>query len=286
MNYLARSALILLLSFPATMQAQAVQSGLPPSRQIIGEIRSHHEGLAAWWTGHNGWLIKSDSVLIGNDLVLEAAERLQQSPVTTAELAGELDISFVGHEHGDHFNDEVARVLIERSDCLFVVPKSCLDKARRLGMPESRIKVATPGEPFEIKGVRVMPLHALHGHKQFSIHKGATFEDCGYLITMGGKTFLQPGDTFLLQEHLELKDTVDVLFISPTEHNMHIQQSVILINQLEPAYILPQHRDTYRQTPENRYWTNGYADEVRTFLSRSLQARYHVLEQGERLIIR
>ena len=91
MNCLARGALILLLSFTATMQAQTDQSGLPPSRQIIGEIRSHHEGLAVWWTGHNGWLIKADSVLIGNDLVLEAAERLQQSPLTTAELAGELD---------------------------------------------------------------------------------------------------------------------------------------------------------------------------------------------------
>ena len=77
-----------------------------------------------------------------------------------------------------------------------------------------------------------------------------------------------------------------VLFFSPTEHNMHIQQSVMLINTLEPDYILPQHRDTYWQTPENRYWTNAYAQEVKTHLSRSLQKNYYVLNQGECLIVK
>jgi hypothetical protein len=66
---------------------------------------------------------------------------------------------------------------------------------------------------------------------------------------------------------------------------MHIDPSLFLINELEPNYILPQHRDTYRVTPENRYWTNGYAYEVRLRLAKSLQQRYRILEQGERLRI-
>ena len=66
---------------------------------------------------------------------------------------------------------------------------------------------------------------------------------------------------------------------------MHIRQSVAFINSLEPAYILPQHRDTYIQTPENRYWTNGYPMEVKAMLSHDLQERYHVLAQGECLLI-
>lgn len=36
-----------------------------PSRQILDEIRAHSDGTAVWWTGHNGWLIKADGVLIG-----------------------------------------------------------------------------------------------------------------------------------------------------------------------------------------------------------------------------
>lgn len=278
-------SIILLVSVPVAAFTQDIAQELLPSRQILDEIRTHDEGVAVWWTGHNGWLIKADGVLIGTDLVLDMADRLHTSPVTTEELAGELNISFVTHEHGDHFNNKVSRELAKRSDCMFVVPRNCLEKARELGIPENRIQVAIPGEPFDLLGVHILPIRALHGHKQFSVSKKANLEDCGYLITIGGKTFLQPGDSVLLQDHLELQG-VDVLFFSPTEHNMHIQQSVILINELEPEYILPQHRDTYRQTPQNRYWTNGYAAEVKTHLSRTLQERYRMLEQGECLIVR
>jgi hypothetical protein len=66
---------------------------------------------------------------------------------------------------------------------------------------------------------------------------------------------------------------------------MHIDPSVILINELDPQYILPQHRDTYRVTPQNRYWTSGYPLEVKLRLSKPLQARYHILKQGQRLVI-
>ena len=89
------------------------------------------------------------------------------------------------------------------------------------------------------------------------------------LLDFGGVTFLQPGDSVLLEDHLFLKH-VDVLFFSPTEHNMHVDPSVILINELEPEFILPQHRDTYRVTPQNRYWTSGYPSEVKLRLSKPL----------------
>ena len=54
---------------------------------------------------------------------------------------------------------------------------------------------------------------------------------------------------------------------------------------LRPAYILPQHRDTYHVTPENRFWTHAYPHEVKLRLPTSLQERYHILDQGERLVI-
>jgi hypothetical protein len=76
-----------------------------------------------------------------------------------------------------------------------------------------------------------------------------------------------------------------VLFFSPTEHNMQVDPSVILINELHPDYILPQPRETYRLTPENRFWTSGYAHEVRSRLSKPLQVRYHILKEGEKLPI-
>ena len=31
--------------------------------KLIDEIRAHKKGIAVWWVGHNGWLIKSDDIL-------------------------------------------------------------------------------------------------------------------------------------------------------------------------------------------------------------------------------
>lgn len=261
------------------------QPGEPQGR-MIDEIRAHTSGLAVWWTGHNGWLIKYNDLLIGTDLALESGERAVPSPISAEELAGELDISFVSHEHGDHFERETSAILRDKGHCLFVMPATCTDAARQdLHIPDNRIRVATPRTPFSIGEVRVEPVRAIHGNPKFAVFYDANLEDCGYVITIGGKRFLQMGDTVLLEDHLYLED-VDVLFFSPTEHNTHIDPSLILINTLEPAYILPQHRATFKVTVQNRYWTSGYPHEVQFRLSKALQERYHVLDIGEKMVIR
>lgn len=274
------SLIALALLIPAPAQTQ------PASTRLIDDIRAHRSGIAVWWTGHNGWLIKADDVLIGTDLCLEQSDRAIPAPVSAAELASELDVSFITHEHGDHFERETSKILAERSDCMFVLPKNCVQIAQaEAAIPASRIITATPGQPFAARGVQVKPLRAIHGNPKFAVFTEANLEDCGYLITAGGKSFLQPGDSVLLEDHLFLEH-VDVLFFSPTEHNMHIDRSVILINELEPEYILPQHRDTFKVTPENRYWTSAYPYEVKLLLSKPLQECYHILAMGEKIIIR
>ena len=84
----------------------------------------------------------------------------------------------------------------------------------------------------------------------------------------------------LLQEHLELQD-VDVLFVSPTEHNMQVTDSKLLIETLDPGVIIPQHFDTYTQEPDNLFWTKGYVDELRNSLDGYHQDKFHKLSQGE-----
>lgn len=83
----------------------------------------------------------------------------------------------------------------------------------------------------------------------------------------------------LTEQHLSLKN-IDVLFVSPTVHNMHVDRSMILINKLQPAYIFPQHFGTYQETDQNAFWTRGYPDELKERLSSDLQQRYHKLSQG------
>ena len=260
-------------------------NGFSQDSKMIDQIRSQKSGTSVWWAGHDSWIIKSGDLVIATDLFLENTGRISPAPVTPEELAGVLDISFVTHAHGDHFEEYTSGILLEKSKCLFVMPESCLAEAHRMKIPDERIVVARPREPFEIKGIKVAPLRAIHGNSNFAIYYDANLQDCGYLLTINGKTFLQPGDTYLLEDHLFIKK-VNVLFFSPTEHNMYIDPSVILINALDPDYIFPQHHSTVAVNEENRFWAKGYPDEVRIRLSGPLKERYHILKPGDKMEIR
>jgi L-ascorbate 6-phosphate lactonase len=254
------------------------------SNSSLEQLLSTPEGIALCWLGNLSWLIHAGGTLIATDLDLDRPGRMQPSPIPAAEIAPALSVHLITHGHEDHFSSPTCAVLAERSSCTFVVPANGVDKARAIGIEASRIHVAQPGQPFDLPGLHVEPQRALHGHLYASVYRHANLEDCGYVFTMGGKRFLQPGDTVLLHDHLELTG-IDVLFVSPTEHNMRIDRSAILINALEPEHIFPQHFGTYVQTEENRYWTKGYPDELKARLPKPVQARFHKLAPGQVYVI-
>jgi len=254
-------------------------------KNTIDQIKEHNTGIAVWWIGQGSWIIKSGDLVISTDLFLENRGRISPSPITPEDIAPILDVAFITHGHGDHFEEFTTKILIKKSSCMFVLPESCLEAAKKYGIPEERIVVAKPREPFEIKGIKVDPLRAIHGNANFAIYYDANLQDCGYLFTIAGKRILQPGDTYLLEDHLFLKK-VDVLFFSPTEHNMYIDNSVFLINALEPDYIFPQHHSTVALNEGNRFWAKGYPDEVKIRLSKPLKEKYFIIKTGEMKEIR
>lgn len=264
----------------------SVGSSEAASSAVLDQIRSHKSGLAVWWVGNAGWLIRADNLLIGIDLDLSAAGKAASPVITAEELASEIDVAFVSHHHGDHCNVPTIRAIAKGERGTLVLPRPCLDRVAQLGIPKDRIVVPEPGKPFDIKGIRVEPIHAIHGNQEFTVlTREPDFIDkirfnCGYVLSVLGKRFLHPGDSVLTEEHITLKN-IDVLFVSPTVHNMYVDRSMVLINTLQPAYIFPQHFGTYQQTDENSFWTRGYPDELKQRLSADLQKRYHKLAQGQ-----
>ena len=256
----------------------------------ISAIRAHAQGIGFWWVGNGGWLIKSGGLLIGTDLDLSAADKLQPPPVTAEELAPDLDVAFVTHHHSDHCHPPTLRLLAAGGACTFVVPRNCVKILEGVDVPRERIVVADPGRPFDVLGMRVEPIHAIHGNQEFTVLTRepdwveSVAQSCGYIFNLAGRRIFQPGDSVLTEEHLGLRG-IDVLFLSPTVHNMYVDRSVVLAERLRPAYIVPQHFGTYRVTDENAFWTRGYPDELRERLPRELRERYHQLRQGETFTI-
>lgn len=50
-------------------------------------------------------------------------------------------------------------------------------------------------------------------------------------------------------------------------------------------YIFPQHFGTYVESEDNRFWTRGYPDELKTVPPRRMQERFHKLAPGEVYVI-
>lgn len=280
-------SIFLLLSFSAIVpgQGQKLPKTGSPAVSVVQQIKNHTSGMGIWWTGHNGWLIKSGNLLVSTDLALEYGGRSAPAPVSALEIAPELDIYLVTHAHSDHFDPKTAKVFVKYSKCIFVLPESTLQIARDIGIPQERIRVAKPREPFELLGAKIEPIRAIHGKANFAVYFDANLQDCGYVITVGGKRLLQPGDSVLSEDQL-FQENIDVLFFSPTEHNTYIDQSVMLINRLSPAYILPQHHSTMAYDERDRFWAKGYAAEVKIRLAKPLQDRYFILDQGGYLEIK
>ena len=246
----------------------------------LSEFYASKTGVYVMWMGNDGWIINLHGALISTDLDLHSSIRVPAPPnVDVNEMAGRIQTAFITHEHGDHFNTDTCLYLHKHSDCTFIVPKSCYRKALTIGLDDERIIIAAPGVSFALNGIQINPVRAIHGHYQGSVYGGASLGDCGYVISSGGFTLYQPGDTLLLAEHFEM-DGIDLLFFSPTEHNTHIENSIRLIRLLRPGRIIPQHFDSYVTTPDNAFWTRGYPDEVYAMLTDTEKRAFLKLSQG------
>jgi len=231
------------------------------------------------WTGNAGWLLAYNETLLAVDPDLEPQPscpyRVTPPPFTPEQLAPRLDLALYTHNHGDHFNTYTAQRLLEGGNCLLAAPASCVE----LEIPAERRLTPVPRQPFTFQGIGISPLRALHGHQNGSVYKFANLHDCGYVFDFGGLRLMIPGDTVLLHDHEEV-GKVNVLMVSPTEHNTWIRHSALLVAQTDPDYIFPQHYATFEERSDIYFWTHGYVEELRDALPEPYRNRYHPLVPG------
>ena len=258
-----------------------------PERKSDNDVPVRDDSYSVCWLGNAGWWLRIGQVNILIDPDVEQGRTRKTLEGIPDDCLSKADAVLITHEHGDHFNRSTVKQLIQESSCRFILPASCRQAAMQTGIPTNRIIPAHHLKPIELFGDRstVTPIPAIHGGIAGAVYKRYNAADCGYLISMMGINLFHPGDTVLLEEHYDLP-TIDILMISPTEHNTNIHQSLILIEKLNPRFIFPQHRDTYYVTDDNSFWTHAYYKELGEALDESFKSRYHVVKQGEEFIIR
>lgn len=231
---------------------------------ILEKLLNNNDNINILWTGNNGWLIYYQNKLIGIDLDLLNPERINNSLIDFELLKEHLNILLITHAHEDHFNSATIKLLKE-SNCNFIIPQSCKAKMKNMSINNNRINYVVPKQKIIFDTITIECTRALHGHKEGTIYRNASLEDCGYIISLGYKKLYQPGDTVLLEEHMSLND-IDILFISPTEHNTGINKSYWLVKKIKPKYTIAQHFGTYHENEKNKFWTHGYVNELRELI--------------------
>lgn len=249
-------------------------------KNSLKDLLDRKDQLAILWEGNDGWLIHHEDKLIAFDLDIYNPERITKSTLDINLLCKHLDVHFISHEHEDHFNSETCRLLNNNSNCMFIIPKSCEEKARELGIQENRMQIVQPNDTYSTDWLFVKCIRAIHGHIDGAVYSGANMYDCGYVVEFGNKIIYQPGDTILLEEHSELKN-IDILFVSTTDHNTKVDNSLKMINAIKPCYIFPQHYNTYVEHEDNIFWTHGYVDELYDKLTEIYKKRFIKLSYSD-----
>ena len=229
-------------------------------------------GPAALWQGNDGFLLWDGNRLVATDLDFTLAERLWPPTVRLEELAQQLDWLFITHEHEDHFSTATVQNLLQHNRCRFVIPESCRKKAMSIEGLAERAVFCKPGDHLALDGLTVDCVRAVHGHIGGTVYSGASMQDCGYQCTFGGLRFYQPGDTILLEEHLSMQSP-DVLFVSPTEHNMGVENALRFVRWLRPKKIILQHHSTYTEDEPNYFWSHGYVEELLSAMNEEERSR-------------
>ncbi len=269
---------------------------------LIEQMLRDDGRLRACWLGNDGWLFAHGGHLIATDLEFCLAERALAPFEELGELAARLEFLLITHAHTDHFNPETVRTLMEMGYFHLVLPRSCWACAQVYDLDPRRIHLVRPGRaPLDLQNnplpmarggeaaglpgwLGVEAIRALHGHRAGSVYGGANEDDCGYILRFGGKTIVQPGDSVLLQEHLELQD-IDVLLVSPTEHNMGVEQARCWMETVRPRWAFAQHFGTYQETADNAFWTHGYHRELLAALGEDMRQRYVMPEYAKPIVI-
>ena len=270
-------------------QAQAPETiPLPPKYDEDGGET------AVYWLSASGVLINSHgfnimvnpllSIISDAPAIGETSEMLMTAPPIMATQVEHLQAVLYTHTDNDHLGPITAKQLMHTGAQFHGTP-CVINELSRLGLSDERGVSHTPGETFCIGNLEITLTPAFHPHQLFN----TDFEDyfkpedcCGYKIKTQDGVIWIPGDSLLMNEHLQMKD-IDLLFIDFSDNASHfgLDFSIGLANVHENADLIMYHWATFYGPDHD--WCN--ADPAQAIPRLRHPARLHILAPGEKYVL-
>jgi Predicted Zn-dependent hydrolases of the beta-lactamase fold len=203
--------------------------------------------LAIFWLGQAGFMIKTPKgCLIAIDPYLsdyceQAAGFKRIMPPVMAIEELEADYLFVSHEHSDHFDMELVKVLKDNKKLKILGPQECMELSDEAGISTECFNVLEENKTVNFGEFKVIPVKADHGE----LSPGAL----GFIFDFGFTRVYFAGDTAYSPDKLksayEYKPEIALLPINGEYGNLDSEQAAKLAGDIGVKVIIPCHYWTF-----------------------------------------
>jgi len=191
----------------------------------IDAVSFEGPGLAVWWLGQSGFILKSREAILYVDPYLSEhlTDKYQNTPkphirMTACPMRGSdvthADLVLSTHKHSDHMDPKTIPDIMEASPRVrYVLPRAHKEHVLGWGLQESWLILGDVGIPIESHGVRIIPVPS--AHEGMDIIDG-DYSHMGYIIEMGGMCVYHCGDCIPYEGLLDYirPHGVDIAFLA------------------------------------------------------------------------
>jgi len=249
-------------------------------------------GTTLTWLGMAGALINARGEILLIDPLIVASERdggqfsetgykLKINLPIQAKDIPRADLVMYTHADDDHFGEQTAKLLAERTKCQFLAPAPVRQRLYELGINDQRLITALDFASLEVGSSEVMVSPALHDWQE--VNPWQRGDCCGYVVKSPDGVIWHPGDTRWIDELLTIKD-IDVLFfdVAAVESHLGPEGSARLGASCGAKALIAYHYGTYDLPPGS--FANCDPEEALPYLQ-EIPARYLQLQPGEILAL-
>ena len=194
----------------------------PPTQRMNASAFEANQNCDIYWLGGGGAFINSCGTIIMIDPQLAGFDMpiLREPPILPEEVL-KLDGLLVTHIDSDHFSEETCQKL--RTVCKsYHTTQYVAEVMKEKDIPGIGHDI---GDSFEINDVKItltpVEHHWQNVFENYNYREWKKEEYCGFWIETHGKTIWMPGDSKLMETHLQMPNP-DVILFDFSEDDWHI----------------------------------------------------------------